>query len=225
MEIYNGSYCVYVHINQINGKMYVGQTCQKPEKRWKYGYGYIKNPYFYKAIEKYGWDNFEHEVIASNLTKEEADNFEKVLINKLNLLNPDYGYNLSEGGSHGCLSEDTKQKMREARSGEKHYMYGKHLSEATKQKISESKQGEKNNFYGKHHTEETKKKIGQARYGSKNCNSIKVYQYDINGNFIAEWDNMTRVAEAYNVGRSTVMRYCRNQKIFLHKFILKLEKT
>lgn len=218
MEIYNGIYCVYVHTNKINGKKYVGQTGKRPMERWDRGRGYVKCPYFWRAIQKYGWDNFEHEVIASNLTKEEADNFEKLLIDKLNLQNRDYGYNLKDGGSHGSLPEETKQKIREANTE-------KHPSEETRKKISESKTGEKNNFYGQHHSNESKRKISTAVMNSQNNNSKKVYQYDLQGNFLQEWKNMTRVAEAYNVGRTTVMRYCRSQDIFLDKFILKLEKT
>lgn len=222
MEIHNGDYCVYAHINKINGKIYVGQTCQKPEKRWKSGHGYREQPYFWKAIQKYGWDGFEHEVIASNLTKEESDSFEMLLISKLNLLNRDYGYNLNEGGSHWRPSEETKQKMREALSGEKHYLYGKHPSEEARKNMSNAHIGEKNHFYGKHHSDETKKKISNANSGAKHQYSKRVYQYDINGNLLKEWDNMTRVAEAYNVGRTTVMNHCRNGKLFKNEFILKL---
>lgn len=88
-------YCVYIHTNKINGKKYVGQTCQEPEKRWKNGKGYHNNIYFTRAIQKYGWDNFEHEIIKCNLTKEEADDIEKLLIKELNTLNPN-GYNAKE---------------------------------------------------------------------------------------------------------------------------------
>ena len=64
MIIYNGNYYVYVHTNIINGKKYVGITCQEPNKRWKNRTGY--NPRgkgkskFYSAILKYGWNNFEY---------------------------------------------------------------------------------------------------------------------------------------------------------------------
>lgn len=113
MEIYNDKYCVYIHTNKINGKKYVGQTCQKPEYRWrKDGRGYRSETYFGKAIQKHGWDSFEHEIVASNLTKEEADNFEVLLINKLDTMNPDKGYNLTKGGegSVGVVRSDEWRK-------------------------------------------------------------------------------------------------------------------
>ena len=109
-------YCVYVHINKINGKMYVGQTCQKPEKRWQNGGGYLNSTYFYHAIQKYGWDNFEHEIVASNLTQQEADNFERLLIEKLDTLNHDKGYNIRVGGANGRLTQEHKNKIAKGRS-------------------------------------------------------------------------------------------------------------
>ena len=33
-------YTIYIHKNKINGKVYIGQTSQKPEKRWDNGRGY-----------------------------------------------------------------------------------------------------------------------------------------------------------------------------------------
>lgn len=117
MEIYNGTYCVYIHTNKIDGKMYVGQTIygNKPNKRWQNGMGYRAQIYFWRAIEKYGWDNFDHEVIASNLTKEEADNFERLLIEKLHTNDNRFGYNLTNGGEgvlgyHHSAESIQKQK-------------------------------------------------------------------------------------------------------------------
>nr|DAF80786.1 MAG TPA: intron associated endonuclease [Bacteriophage sp.] len=110
MEFYNDTYCVYMHTNKIDGKKYVGQTCQKTNERWKNGKGYENSTYFYNAILKYGWDNFEHEIIASNLTKEEADNFEALLIDKLDLMNRNKGYNLMSGGSGGRPSKEVLKK-------------------------------------------------------------------------------------------------------------------
>lgn len=94
----NNLYFVYVHTNKINGKKYIGITRQLPERRWKKGAGYDKT-YFGNAIKKYGWDCFEHEILAAGLTKEEACKMEIDLIlkNKSNVR--EFGYNISEGGN------------------------------------------------------------------------------------------------------------------------------
>lgn len=129
------NYCVYVHISP-SGKMYIGQTGENnPEHRWrkngsgytyKYKNGEYKQPAFANAIAKYGFDNFQHEIIASNLTKEEADAFEKLLIEKLDTMNPEHGYNCVGGGSNGYLSDATRKRISEALKGKNHPMYGKH---------------------------------------------------------------------------------------------------
>lgn len=119
MEIYNGNYIVYCHTNKINNKKYIGITRRTIEERWNYGFGYRKNKHFWQAIQKYGRKNgFYHEVIASNLTKEEAYNFEKLLINKLQTHVPEFGYNLDLGGSgDNEHSVKTRQKISKSKKG------------------------------------------------------------------------------------------------------------
>lgn len=60
----------------------------------------------------YGWDNFTHEVVYSNLNKQAADKLEKELIHKYNSI--EEGYNLKEGGSRGELSTKSLAKMSES---------------------------------------------------------------------------------------------------------------
>ena len=81
-----------------NGKMYVGITSHKPEDRWRNGSGYKKNRLIKKSIDKYGWDSFQKEIVASGLTKEEAGHFEQLLIKELNLMDKRFGYNQTSGG-------------------------------------------------------------------------------------------------------------------------------
>ena len=60
------------------------------------------------------------------------------------------------------LSTETRQKMSDAKKGEKCYMYGKHPSAESRQKMSE------NNcryWKGKHRSEETRKKMSEALKG------------------------------------------------------------
>lgn len=73
-------YKVYVHTNKITGKKYVGITKLDPKVRWQNGHGYSHQDKFYPDILKYGWDNFEHEIMFDGLTKQEAHVKEAELI-------------------------------------------------------------------------------------------------------------------------------------------------
>ena len=124
MEIYNGTYCVYIHINKTNDKVYVGKTIygDNPNKRWKNGSGYRTQSYFYRAINKYTWDGFEHKIVASLLTKEEAINFEKLLIKLYNARNPKHGYNCTNGGEGMEGYHHTEEsKLKQINSMKKYY--------------------------------------------------------------------------------------------------------
>lgn len=104
------NYTVYKHISP-NGKQYVGITKQDVIKRWANGEGYKNCTYFYNAIQKYGWENFQHIILYTGLSREEACEIEKNLIEELDLLNPEKGYNLKTGGRYGVLTEEGKNKI------------------------------------------------------------------------------------------------------------------
>lgn len=105
---------IYVHRCKLNGKIYVGQTCQNPSRRWRNGEGYKGCSYFYNAILKYGWDNFEHIILEEGLTKKEANIKEQFWIKFFNSTNPNKGYNLKSGGNDCSYSEKSKIKMSES---------------------------------------------------------------------------------------------------------------
>ena len=119
---------VYQHKNKTNGKSYIGITCETVQKRWgKNGYRYKEKyqPKFYRAIKKYGWDNFEHNILLSDLTYEEAIQKEKELIEFYDSYNN--GYNNTKGGEGFLPGEDNP-------------MWGKHpiFSEEHKNKIKKT---------------------------------------------------------------------------------------
>lgn len=107
------TYCVYMHKNKINGKIYVGSTKygDDPNKRWRDGEGYGGE--FKNDIDKYGWDNFEHHVIQNNLSLEEANELEKLNIIIFNTADPKYGYNKYIVGN---IYEQFAQKLSESLS-------------------------------------------------------------------------------------------------------------
>lgn len=92
-----GNYTVYKHTNKANGKVYIGITRQTVERRWQNGHGYA-GTYFGNAIEKYGWDGFDHEVWFTGLTKEMACSMEQAMILAHKSNQREHGYNVSAGG-------------------------------------------------------------------------------------------------------------------------------
>lgn len=120
----NKIWTIYCHKNKINGKRYIGQTNKKnPEQRWQNGKGYApkenekqgKNRKFYNAILKYGWDNFEHIILETNiLSLKEANQKEQYWIAYYDTFNNDEkGYNMTPGGDNHLLSDDAKERLRQ----------------------------------------------------------------------------------------------------------------
>jgi group I intron endonuclease len=86
---------IYKHTNKINGKSYIGITKGELKRRWrKNGDGYKLNRVFYKAIKKYGWENFDHEVLELVEDYKEALLKESKYIEFYNSVKN--GYNISE---------------------------------------------------------------------------------------------------------------------------------
>ena len=149
------SYTVYQHRNKVNGKIYIGITSQNPETRWGInGCNYKSSPHFYAAIQKYGWDNFEHNILYTELTKEEACLKEKELIRLYDSMNPLYGYNCTSGGDVFVLNDLAKEKKSKSMIGNKNGL-GHPCSEDKKKKISEAQKG-------RHFSEEQKAKMSVA---------------------------------------------------------------
>lgn len=115
-------YIIYKHTNKINGKVYIGQTKQEPERRWQNGLSaYRHNAHFLLAIKKYGWENFEHEILLENLTLEEMKYWEDYYIEFYEARNPEKGYNLEKGGIPSPFVElwkdpEFKEKMSKQQS-------------------------------------------------------------------------------------------------------------
>lgn len=148
-------YIVYIHKLKIDGRVYVGQTCLTLNQRsGSNGHRYKYCTKFWNAIKYYGWDAFEHIVIAEDLSSEEANLLEEKLIKEYNSI--DEGFNLVPGGRNYKRTEEQKILMSQRMRGEKNPNFGKPRSEETKAKI-----GQANSIknLGRKHTEETKNKM------------------------------------------------------------------
>jgi len=107
---------VYIYINLINGKKYVGQTIQKNNKRYNQHKNGKDNLLLHNAINKYGIENFG--IFTHQYSEDKLTEYEDFLVEKLNTLKP-YGYNLIKPETPYKHHEDSKKKISESLKGEK----------------------------------------------------------------------------------------------------------
>lgn len=166
-------YIIYKTTNKLNCKIYIG--CHKTRNLDD---GYIGSGTILKrAIEKYGIENFDKEILFVFDTPEEMFAKEAEIVDKI-FVELDTTYNILEGGRGGFEYVNSSGKNLYGKNGEngmknlipfdlvKQYLidigkwddYKKRQSEGLKQKYK------RDGFHwtGKKHTEETKTKIGIA---------------------------------------------------------------
>ena len=169
-------YKVYKYTNLVNGKVYVGQTCQTLKARAQSnGINYSQNPRFYKDIKEFGWDNFKGEILIDNLNHFQADYYEAYYIKLYQSTDESFGYNISSGAHTpivDCVREILSEKAKERyKDPTKNPMYGKKHSEESLKKMSEAKKGKNNPMYGVSMSKESIEK-------RKRTNEIRGYTYD-----------------------------------------------
>jgi group I intron endonuclease len=200
--------CIYKCYNKENGKSYIGQSKKDtPYIRWN---RHIRdsekgsNCSIHQAIRKYGKDTFEISILSLCETQEELDKKEDEYISQYKSMIYENGYNMVRGGKgrapdfhhkeehkkkmsefmkNRVVSDETKEKIRNARKGSKNNWSeetrnkvaeasrkkatGVKCSEETKEKIRKSLQGRPGTTKGQKRTEEQKKNIGNASRGRK----------------------------------------------------------
>ncbi len=187
------SYTVYKHISP-SGKVYIGITRRKPEYRWNKGKGYRKDQLlFYRAIKKYGWNNFTHIILYTGLSEKDAKNIEINLIRQYKALG--LSYNITDGGDGGRGLHNKRKP---------------HTEEA-KRKMSKSRKGllagSKNPMYGRHTNNPAYGKFGKEHPASKS-----VYQYTKEGLLIKKWDCISDAERELNIKVTHITACCNGRQ-------------
>lgn len=215
------SYKLYKHTSP-SGKVYFGITKQDLNQRWKYGSGYKDNVYFWRAIQKYGWNNFSHELIRDGLTREDAEALEIEYIGKYDSTNRDKGYNRAPGGHLlPTISDETRKRMSENHAD---FRYGKSakakkVSQYDKQSgkfiaeyssVSEASdatgidieciagvaRGKHNSAGGYMWSYETAEELPPYKYVPDSA--IRLFMYDLDGRYITSVDSFMEAKRLYN---------------------------
>jgi group I intron endonuclease len=151
---------VYLVRNLINGKVYIGQTTMKLATRWGRHKCDAKrsNNYFARAIMKHGADNFEVVELCICLDRQTLNLAEKGFIEVFDSMNPEFGYNIREGGSKGAMPKEFYQGLSARFSGENHWNFGGKMKAEHKARLMEANLGRKL-------TDEHRQKISKAQIG------------------------------------------------------------
>jgi len=205
---------VYKITNLINKKAYIGQTKRSIKERLN-GHFYpgngSKNTKLYKAICKYGKENFIVETIDTACSLDELNKKEIYYISLLKSI--DYGYNTRPGGA--CTEktpskEETKKKISAATSGKNNPMYGTKMSDSHKEKLRKINTGKKA-------SEKTRKLLSEIHKGkvfSKDhldavakINSKPIIGINIKTRDIIEFEKIQMVKEI-GLDPSAVVKVC-----------------
>ncbi len=148
---------IYKIENIINNKIYIGQTVKSLNVRWNNHKADARTrpgkcSKLHRAMNKYGFENFEMKPLAVCNTIGELNFLEEALIKKYDTINS--GYNIKFGGDNRFHSEETKLKI-----GSKHK--GKKISEEQKNILKTFRAGKRQSL-------ETRKKISESNIGRKN---------------------------------------------------------
>lgn len=246
-------YFIYAHISP-SGKVYIGQTVNI-RSRWgtngehyrtkKEDGSYIQ-PSFARAIDKYGWKNFRHEILLEGISKSHADYAEKYLIRWYQMHNQ--SYNIASGGE-GCdaprppLTEERRRKISE-RLLKNHPMRGKHHTPEAMAKIIAANRNRtytpeqkeamaeraRKLFKGCSSTSEVRKKLSNYRKAHPETwiggwNKKEVHQYDCTGKYIASY--ISAMEAAKSIGKNVsggISECCRSLIASAGGFIWRYEK-
>jgi group I intron endonuclease len=217
---------IYKITNKENGMIYIGQTIQSLEDRWRQHRKKSSTClYLKRAFEKYGIDNFIFEMICS-CDNEELDKLEIQYMTEFNSIVPN-GYNLREGGNSGRHNEETKRKISQALKGRTdiiNHQLGKPVTEETKKKISDALKGRTDIIrnhcrnIGMHHTEKAKNKMSESH-------KKKINQYDLDNNFIKTFNSIADAAIEINTCRDNIGRVCSGRNKTAAGFIWKYNES
>ena len=198
-------YVVYRH-SDPEGLVYIGITRKLPRKRFDYGRGYKHNRRFNEAIERIGWNNFRHDILAEGLTREEAETLEAQYIAEYRSTDPAFGYNVKTGGTYGKgITEEARRHLSEIMRGDNNPsrrfgcpMKGKKHTEESQRKMSASASAR----VGRIVTDETKAKLREAqkKRAVVDLETETVY----NGIHIA--------AEATGIGAKDICAVCKGKR-------------
>lgn len=200
------TYYIYRATNKITQESYIGQTNNFHNRKWQHERCYEKEKCkFHDAIEKYGTDNFEWEILETCDTRKKALKLERNYITLYNTYHS--GYNENKGGVGGhnsipvvCLAKDGTfiKKYDSATEAEKDGFCANSVLESCR---SETRTDHGRIFM----YEKDFQRYGSRKYTTPESTSMRsIIQCDSNGNFIQKFKSVQEASEMTGANRTTI---------------------
>jgi group I intron endonuclease len=208
-------------ITSPSSKIYIGQTINFKNRLYKYKCLNCKGQFkLYNSLKKYGPENHKFETIEECSLEQlnEKEIFWKTYY--LNQFNNNWDKvlfcNLYDVGC-GPMSKETKLKISNSLKGRKcTWLKNQKRSSEIGKKISKSNTGIRKPGAGPKGLRD--KKIGQKISKSK---YNPILQYNLQGNFIKEWDNGLQAGKYINKHPGPIHKCCKGEQNKAYKFIWK----
>lgn len=192
---------IYKITNQINGKVYIGQSIHI-KQRWKEHISDAIKEYsdapIHRAIRKYGKENFLFEII-EECDQQELNDKERYWISHFNSTVRGNGYNLTYGGdcNNSLVDYQTIYEL-----WDKGYTTGKIVEyfQSINTPINRSTVLKYLKDYKNYSTHESRSRANKERapiHFKKKCNHI--YQYNLDGTFVNEWGSVFEITDYLDI--------------------------
>ena len=172
---------IYKYTNKVNGKSYIGQTTNPKARHIQHKNTY-EDSYFHRAIKKYGFDNFQYEVLATITASDTDRDFISSTLDYLEITyiqvydSYNNGYNLTVGGN-GNKKYYTDEDRKKARNEHNKKYYEKRKEEINEyQKNYREEHKEEKNEYNKNYYKEHREKIIEHNMKYNEANKKKLYE-------------------------------------------------
>ena len=208
---------IYKLTNQINNKIYIGQTYRSVEERWREHQSHDNTGYtpLSRAIAKYGWNNFTKEIIDTAISQEEANEKETYWIEyyhcSIAAYGKESGYNVTTGGDGHCRISQIEQD-----EIEKLWKNGKNINQICTM-LQRDKSTIRRVLRNKGISiEETTARI--------NYKPHTIYVFNLNGKLLNVFPSLLDTINFYNINKSLIQGVLYHNHASTHKMIFLYEE-
>lgn len=195
---------IYGFQNQLNQKWYIGQSIHIEHRQKEHKNEMLSNRSnnkFYNALRKYGWENFSFQIL-EECSPEELNSKEVYWIKYYDsYLN---GYNSTPGGQEKYFNPQliydawdeglSNIEIAEKLNIDRHTVYNNLIN------------------YKNYSLHESKVRGGKLAYQSNSSINNKIYQYDLEGNYLAEWPSRKEIMRVLGFDASVIGKCISNKR-------------